>query len=91
MPSSLVEKEIRTLQARNFNPPSNSKTALVNVRIFDGHHVQEPRTIFTDGDTISFDADDFKSASVVDGQGGILYRVLLTATAMSHLSPISKT
>jgi imidazolonepropionase-like amidohydrolase len=87
VPSSLIEKEVRGLRARKFTPLSNTKTALINVRIFNGHLVQEPRSVFIDGDTISFDADDFKSASVVDGQGGILLPGLIDSHC--HVSSLA--
>ena len=48
---------------------TSTKTALINVRIFDGYNFGSPSTIIIDGDVIGTSA---VGASVIDGQGGYL-------------------
>ncbi|MDT7800121.1 MAG: hypothetical protein QOI78_3554 [Actinomycetota bacterium] len=55
-----------------------SRTALTNVRVFDGTGLTEPRTVVIDGDTIG---DDPAGAETVDGGG----RVLLPGLVDAHI------
>ena len=49
----------------------NQKTALVNVRVFDGYKVGDPTTVVIDGDKIVASSDAADS-QIVDGDGGVL-------------------
>lgn len=49
----------------------SQKTALVNVRVFDGHKVGDPTTVLIDGDKIGASCNA-AGAQVVDGEGGVL-------------------
>ncbi|TQF66359.1 amidohydrolase family protein [Rhodococcus spelaei] len=52
------------------------RTALTNVRVFDGRNLSEPRTVVMDGAVIGTDATD---AEVVDADGGVLLPGLIDA------------
>ncbi|MFI6996949.1 amidohydrolase family protein [Nocardia sp. NPDC050175] len=56
--------------------PAIGKTALHNVRVFDGHGLTAPTTVVIDGAVIGTDAD---GAERVDGQGAILLPGLIDA------------
>jgi hypothetical protein len=45
------------------------RTAITNVRVFDGHRLLDPATVVVDGERIGTDAT---GARVVDGRGGAL-------------------
>ncbi|MEV4512234.1 amidohydrolase family protein [Dactylosporangium sp. NPDC049525] len=53
------------------------KTALRNVRVFDGRQLLPPGTVLLDGDHIGSDASDIKA--VVDGAGAVLLPGLIDA------------
>lgn len=54
------------LQARSQSAPPTGKTALINVRIFDGWSIGEPSTVIIDGDKISFDTH--RVQKTIDGK-----------------------
>jgi imidazolonepropionase-like amidohydrolase len=54
----------------------DSKTALTNVRVFDGRQLQPPSTVVIDGDRIGSDPS---GAQVIDGEGGALLPGLIDA------------
>ncbi len=53
-----------------------SKTALTNVRVFDGRQLQPPGTVVIEGDRIGSDPS---GAQVIDGEGGALLPGLIDA------------
>ncbi|OQU99900.1 hypothetical protein CLAIMM_05472 [Cladophialophora immunda] len=61
--------------------PPRKKIAILNVRVFDGHKLLDPRTVIINGDKIGDPADHTNTDSVVDGQG----RVLIPGLIDSHL------
>ncbi|KAI9830816.1 MAG: hypothetical protein M1819_005341 [Sarea resinae] len=61
------------------------KTALINVRVFDGYRLLDPGTVVIDGDRIGFDST---GAYVVDGHGGVLLPGLIDAHA--HISAVEQ-
>lgn len=54
------------------------KTALVNVRVFDGQRLRAPSTVVIDGERIGTGTDT-SGARVVDGRGGVLLPGLIDA------------
>ena len=60
------------------------KTAITNVRVFDGYKVTPPSTVVIDGDRIGVDST---GAYVVDGLGGVLLPGLFDAHV--HLNSLS--
>ena len=52
------------------------KTALTNVRVFDGQVIREPSTVVIDGELIGTDSE---GAQVIDGNGGVLLPGLIDA------------
>ena len=77
-----LKSRSRSLHPSRFYPTSEStpsqKTALVNVRVFDGYKVGDPTTVIIDGDRIgsSFNA---VGVTMVDGEGGVLIPGLIDA------------
>ncbi|MBL1101047.1 amidohydrolase family protein [Streptomyces coffeae] len=65
-----------TSAASSSEPSRNDKTALTNVRIFDGRQLQAPGTVVIDGDRLGTDP---AGARVVDGGGAILLPGLIDA------------
>jgi len=59
------------------------RTALTNVRVFDGHQLTEPRTVVIDGPTIGDNADN---AEPFDGAGGTLLPIGGDAEAWTALA-----
>ena len=57
-------------------PPRNGKTALTNVRVFDGRQLLAPGTVVIDGDRIGTDPS---GARVIDGGGAVLLPGLIDA------------
>lgn len=55
---------------------STKKTALTNVRVFDGDKITEPTTVVIDGEVIGTDPSD---AQIIDTKGGILLPGLIDA------------
>lgn len=70
--ASHVEAQLQQIQARSQTHPKKptGKTALRNVRIFDGWSIGRPTTLVIDGDSISFDTRDVQEN--IDGEGGVL-------------------
>ncbi|MEA5367057.1 amidohydrolase family protein [Amycolatopsis sp., V23-08] len=58
-----------------------SRTAVTNVRVFDGSGLTEPRTVVIDGATIG---DDPAGAREIDGGGGVLLPGLIDAHIHLH-------
>lgn len=58
-----------------------SRTAVTNVRVFDGHGLTEPRTVVVDGAVIGTDAT---GARELDGAGGVLLPGLIDAHVHLH-------
>jgi imidazolonepropionase-like amidohydrolase len=52
------------------------RTALTNVRVFDGERLTEPRTVVIDGEFIG---DNAEGAQIVDGEGAVLLPGLIDA------------
>jgi dihydroorotase-like cyclic amidohydrolase len=68
-----IETQLSLLRARSQNTPpilQKSKTALTNVRIFNGWGFSEPSTVAIDGDRITFDTRH--PQHTIDGEGGFL-------------------
>ena len=76
---------LKALQARNFSVPPRTKTALTNVRVFDGYHIHQSSTVVIDGSIISFNTCGV--SSVIDGCGGILLPGLIDSHC--HVSSLS--
>lgn len=57
-------------------PQEHCKTAITNVRVFDGQRLLEPSTVVIDGGTIGHNAE---GALIVDGHGGTLLPGLIDA------------
>jgi imidazolonepropionase-like amidohydrolase len=57
-------------------PGAAGKTALTNVRVFDGQQVRPPATVIIEGDRIGTDP---AGATVMDGDGGVLLPGLIDA------------
>ena len=68
--ASQVETQLKALGARAQSTPPAGKTALTNVRIFDGWQIREPSTVVIDGDSITFDPRGVQRT--IDGEGGVL-------------------
>jgi hypothetical protein len=79
------------VQIRIVARPPPSKTAILNVRIFDGYQVQPPRTLYWDDDTIIEYAAEVDT--IIDGRNGILLPGLIDShchtTLISHLDALS--
>ena len=58
------------------------KTAITNVRVFDGHRLSEVCTIAFDDGVIAKDVSD--ASDVVDGKGGVLLPGLIDAHVHLH-------
>jgi imidazolonepropionase-like amidohydrolase len=61
-----------------------SKTALTNVRVFDGRTLSAPRTVIIDGAAIGLDA---RGAQIIDGKGATLLPGLIDAHV--HLEDVT--
>jgi imidazolonepropionase-like amidohydrolase len=83
--SSHVETQLTLLEIRNQPAPPTGKTALTNVRVFDGWRICEPKTIFIDGDSITFDPRDVRNT--IDGEGGVLLPGLIDSHI--HISSLA--
>jgi imidazolonepropionase-like amidohydrolase len=68
--TSHIEKQLKLLRTRSKSTPPTGKTALKNVRIFDGWGIGEPGTVFIEGDSITFDPRHVQNT--IDGEGGCL-------------------
>ncbi|MDJ0396402.1 amidohydrolase family protein [Rhodococcus sp. G-MC3] len=60
---------------------TTERTALINVRVFDGHRLSEPRTVVLDGQVIGTDATGARS---VDADGKVLLPGLIDAHIHLH-------
>lgn len=76
-------KRTAEAQLRHSRALQANKTALINVRIFDGYKVGKSRTIVVDGDIISYDMTNVDN--ILDGEGGVLMAGLID----SHSHPQS--
>jgi imidazolonepropionase-like amidohydrolase len=89
--ASHIETRLRLLEARNQSPPPAGKTALTNVRIFNGWAIGEPSTVFIDGDSITFNARGVQNT--INGEGGILLPGLIDShihvTSLASLETLS--
>jgi hypothetical protein len=79
--ASHIETQLKLLGARRQSARPTGKTALTNVRIFDGWKISEPRTVVFNGDSITFDSTNMQA--IIDGKGGILLPGLID----SHIHP----
>ncbi|RFU25642.1 hypothetical protein B7463_g10691, partial [Scytalidium lignicola] len=70
----------------SISPPRN-KTAIINVRIFDGYKLLDPGTVIIDGDMIGHPDDEYDIDIIVDAQG----RVLIPGLMDSHLHVMNLT
>ncbi|MHA6761393.1 amidohydrolase family protein [Streptacidiphilus sp. PAMC 29251] len=66
--------------------PAEGRTALTNVRVFDGERLLEPSTVVITGSVIGT-AADAANAREIDGRGGVLLPGLIDAHI--HLSDLS--
>lgn len=83
--SAHVETQLKLLQARSQSAPPTSKTALINVRVFDGWSIGTPSTVVIDGDKITFDTRHVQKT--IDGKGGVLLPGLIDSHI--HLSSLA--
>lgn len=70
---SHIERQLKLLRARSRTTPSMppiNKTAITNVRVFDGWGFGEPSTVVIHGDSITFDTRHVQHT--IDGEGGFL-------------------
>jgi imidazolonepropionase-like amidohydrolase len=68
--SSHIETQLKLLGARSQSPLPTGKTALTNVRVFNGWSIGKPSTVVIDGDSITFDLRNVQNT--IDGEGGVL-------------------
>ena len=64
--------------------PGAGKTALTNVRVFDGQGLRPPGTVVIDGDWIGTGP---AGAQIVDGAGGAIWRASEAARPDGHPCP----
>ncbi|OBT91810.1 hypothetical protein VE01_09357 [Pseudogymnoascus verrucosus] len=83
--ASYIETQLKLLGARSQRTPPTGKTALTNVRIFDGWRIREPSTVVIDGDSITFDPRGVRNT--IDGEGGVLLPGLIDSHI--HLSSLA--
>lgn len=83
--ASHIETQLEVLRARSQSTPPTGKTALTNVRVFDGWRIREPSTVVIDGDSITFDPRDVQNT--IDGEGGVLLPGLIDSHI--HLSSLA--
>ena len=60
------------------------RTAVTNVRVFDGRHLRPPGTVVIEGDRIGAAPKSSGAAQVVDGEGGVLLPGLIDAHVHLH-------
>jgi imidazolonepropionase-like amidohydrolase len=89
--ASHIEIQLKSLGARSQSTPPTGKTALTNVRVFDGWAIGEPSTVIIDGDSITFDHHGVQNT--IDGQGGVLLPGLIDShchvTSLASLETLS--
>jgi imidazolonepropionase-like amidohydrolase len=83
--ASYIEIQLKLLGARSQSKPPTGKTALTNVRVFDGWGIGEPSTVVIDGDSITFDPRDVQNT--INGEGGVLLPGLIDSHI--HLSSLA--
>lgn len=81
--ASYIETQLKLLGARSHSRPPTCKTALTDVRVFDGWRIREPSTVVIDGDSITFDP----RGNTIDGEGGVLLPGLIDSHI--HLSSLA--
>jgi len=64
---------------KQFSLKKGRRTAITNVRVFDGYRIREPKTVIIDGDTVGHERGEVDA--VIEGQGQILIPGLID----SHL------
>ncbi|KAM0457427.1 hypothetical protein ACHAO4_003227 [Trichoderma viride] len=70
---------------RRQEPIPRTKTAIKNVRVFDGFKLTAPKTVIIDGESISNDTSNIETT--VDGNGGVLIPGLIDSHV--HISSIA--
>ncbi|KAL3420044.1 Adenine deaminase 2-like protein 1 [Phlyctema vagabunda] len=89
--ASHIETQLKLLGARSQSPPPTGKTALKNVRVFNGWAIGELSTVVIDGDSITFDPRGVQNT--IDGEGGILLPGLIDShihvTSLASLETLS--
>jgi hypothetical protein len=70
---------------RRQQPTPRTKTAIKNVRVFDGVKLTTPQTVIIDGESISNDTSNVETT--VDGNGGVLIPGLIDSHV--HISSIA--
>jgi imidazolonepropionase-like amidohydrolase len=83
--ASHIETQLKLLGARSHSARPPRKTALTNVRVFNGWNISEPRTVFIDGDSITFNLTNVQAT--INGEGGVLLPGLIDSHI--HLSSLS--
>ncbi|MCJ1475769.1 hypothetical protein MMC13_004433 [Lambiella insularis] len=73
----------RDIVIRNVTRPAPKRTALLNVRVFDGHHLGDPSIVVIDGDKISFKVID------IDEEIDCCGKVLIPGLIEAHAHPSS--
>ena len=90
--TSHIETQLSLLRSRRHSTPPTSKTALTNVRVFDGRRIREPSTVFIDGDSITFEPGDIQNT--IDGEGGVLLPGLIDShihvSSLASLETLSR-
>lgn len=83
--ASYIETQLKLLGARSQSTPPTGKTAITNVRVFDGWRIREPSTVVIDGDSIALNLRGVRNT--IDGEGGILLPGLIDSHI--HLSSLA--
>jgi imidazolonepropionase-like amidohydrolase len=83
--ASHIETQLKLIRTRTQDRPPTGKTALTNVRVFDGWSIGGPSTVVIEGDSISFDFHGVQNT--IDGEGGVLLPGLIDSHL--HLSSMA--
>jgi imidazolonepropionase-like amidohydrolase len=87
-----IETQVNLLRGRSQSALPTGKTALTNVRIFDGWRIGDATDVFIDRDIITFDPYDV--TATIDGMGGVLLPGLIDShihlTRLASLESLTK-
>lgn len=80
-----IDTQLKLLAARQQPPLSTLRTALTNVRIFNGRTIGNPTTVVIDGSSLTFNTRGIQHT--IDGKGGVLLPGLIDSHI--HLSTLA--